>query len=261
MITRYPLGRSNLKIKRTDRVLEIGSGHNPMYRSNVLIDKYASNNDHRCGDICIYPHQTFIEADGEQLPFEDKTFDYVICNQVVEHVEHPEQFIAELIRVAHRGYIETPSLVGELMFPKDSHKWVILLLDGKLIFYEKSKIPGSYKPDYGELFLNYLPYQSLPFKMLTVSEPHLMINHLEWTDSLECVINPTNEVYNAYFTQKWTRPMTVKVYPPRKAGVEIIRTIVTLWYIGWTKFTEKLHRKKKPITIEEYMQRKTNKGS
>ncbi len=37
----------------------------------------------------VYPHQQFINANGEALPFKDKEFDYVICNQVLEHAENP----------------------------------------------------------------------------------------------------------------------------------------------------------------------------
>lgn len=100
-------------------MLEIGPGHNPTYRSNVIAEKFIDTNYHRCGDVKIYPHQTFVHADGENLPFKDKEFDYVICNQVLEHVEHPEAFIKELCRIARRGYIETPSLLGEYLFPKN----------------------------------------------------------------------------------------------------------------------------------------------
>lgn len=39
MITRHPLGRQDLRIKRRDKVLEIGPGHDPMFRSDVIADK------------------------------------------------------------------------------------------------------------------------------------------------------------------------------------------------------------------------------
>ena len=141
MKVRSPYDRRDLKIKKKDRVLEVGPGHNPSYRSNVLADKFVDSNYHRCGNIKIYPHQTFVNADGENLPFKDKEFDYVICNQVLEHTENPEKFILEQNRVAKRGYMETPSLLGELLFPKKSHKWIILDIDNKLILFEKDKMP------------------------------------------------------------------------------------------------------------------------
>ena len=39
---------------------------------------------------------------------------------------------------------------------KKSHKWIILHLDNKLILFEKSRMPGNYENNYGELVLNYL---------------------------------------------------------------------------------------------------------
>ena len=89
--------------------------------------------------------------------------------------------------------METPSLLGEFLFPKKSHKWIILHLDNKLILFEKSRMPGNYENNYGELFLNYLPYQSLTYKLLWLTEGDLMLNRCEWKDDIEFIINPTNE--------------------------------------------------------------------
>ena len=152
MITRHPLGRQDLRIKRRDKVLEIGPGHDPMFRSDVIADKFPHDDTHRCGKVLIYPHQQFIEADGEQLPFEKDAFDYVICNQVLEHADNPARFIEEMVRVGKRGYVETPSMLGELMFPKESHRWVILLIEDKLVFYEKERMPRPERPFRQRLF-------------------------------------------------------------------------------------------------------------
>ncbi|SBV99677.1 conserved hypothetical protein [uncultured Dysgonomonas sp.] len=122
MKVRTPYDRNDLNIKKSDKVLEVGPGHNPSFRSNVIAEKFVDTNYHRCGDVKIFPHQSFVNADGENLPFKDKEFDYVICNQVLEHAENPELFVKEQSRVASRGYIETPSLLGEFLFPKKSHK-------------------------------------------------------------------------------------------------------------------------------------------
>ena len=54
------------------------------------------------------------------------------------------------------------SLLGEWLFLKKSHRWVVLNIGDKLVLYDKRRVPGNYANDYGELFLNYLPYQSLP---------------------------------------------------------------------------------------------------
>ena len=83
MKTDSPYDRGDIHINKNDKVLEIGPGHNPTYRSNVIAEKFIDTNYHRCGDVKIYPHQTFVHADGENLPFKDKEFDYVICNHFV----------------------------------------------------------------------------------------------------------------------------------------------------------------------------------
>lgn len=256
MITRQPIDRGDLKIGRKARVLEIGSGHRPMYRSDVLIDKYAEDDSHRCGHIRIYPHQRFIHAKGEELPFADKEFDYVICNQVLEHAEDPARFISEITRVGRRGYIEVPSMPGELMFPKEAHKWVILLIDGKLVFFEKSRMPGNYRNNYGELFLNYLPYQSLPYKILKYSEPNLLVIRIEWSESVEILVNPEEEQYSRFFTDKWDRRMTEQLFPPRSAMAELRQTIRAGIYIFREKITDKFRKRTAPISLEDYRKAK-----
>ncbi|MCE5177944.1 MAG: class I SAM-dependent methyltransferase [Porphyromonadaceae bacterium] len=251
MKTRTPLDRRDLRIKKEDRVLEIGSGHNPSYRSNVIVEKFIDNNYHRSGDVRLYPHQTFVNADGESLPFRDKEFDYVICNQVLEHVDDPVKFIHEQCRVAKRGYMETPSLTGELLFPKASHKWIILDVDDTLVLFEKSKMPGNYGNNYGELFLNYLPYQSFPYKLLWLTESGLMLNKYEWKDEINIIVNPDDSYYKSFFLEKWDRTMTEKIFPPRSLSTETRRFFKVLLHTLKVKVESKFcHRS--PLNMEEY---------
>lgn len=251
MKTRTPYDRNDLKIRRRDKVVEIGSGHNPMYRSDVIVEKYINDNSHRCGDIKIYPHQTFINADGENLPFKDQEFDYAICNQVLEHAEHSDLFMNELSRVARRGYIETPSLLGEHLFPKYSHKWVILDIDGKLVFFEKSKMPGNYENNYGSLFLNYLPYQSLIYKMLWLTEGSIMNNRYEWKDDIDYIVNPTEEYYLSFFTRPWDMKMAEELFPRRSITQEITKTFPAIIHL--VKYELERIKKHSTMTIEEYL--------
>lgn len=259
MKKRSPFDRYDLHIKKKERVLEVGSGHKPTFRANVIAEKFIDSNYHRCGDIKIYPHQTFVHADGEKLPFKDKEFDYVICNQVLEHAENPEAFILEQCRVASRGYIETPSLIGEFLFPKVSHKWVILDIDNKLVLFEKDKMPGNYFNNYGELFLNYLPYQSLMYKLLWWTEGDLMLNRYEWEGEIDFIINPTDEYYSKYFSQPWDREMVRKLYPPRGVFKELKKAVSAISYMLKFKVQTKLSNQN-PIPLEEYLKLKeTNK--
>jgi SAM-dependent methyltransferase len=45
----------------------------------------------------------FVTFDGERLPFAYRSFDLVYCKQVLEHVEHPRDLIAEAARVLRPG--------------------------------------------------------------------------------------------------------------------------------------------------------------
>lgn len=254
MKTATPYSQYDLKIRRSDKVVEVGSGHNPTYRANVIVERYIDSNLHRCGDVKIYPHQVFINADGEHLPFKDKEFDYIICNQTLEHVNDPTQFIKEHCRVAKRGYMETPSFLGEFLHPKKSHKWVILAIDEKLVLFEKSKMP-DYGHDYGMLFLNYLPYQSLTYKILQMSDPQLTTNRYEWKDDIDFIVNPTDEYYRSFFTQPWTREMVEKIFPRSNFFKEFGKLIKGIGYLikyELKKFTPR----KKLLSLEEYKQLK-----
>ncbi len=251
MKIRTPYTRKDLTIRRKDKVVEIGSGHNPTYRADVIVEKFIDDNSHRCGDVKIYPHQKFVNADGEHLPFKNKEFDYVICNQVLEHTDNPARFLKEQSRIARRGYIETPSFLGEFLHPKKSHKWAILEIDNKLVLFEKAKMP-PYTFDYGNLFLNYFPYQSLAYKILMITEPQLTANRHEWRDSIDFIVDPTDEYYRAFFTQAWTAEMVRKIFPPRSIPAEVKKLFIGIWYII-KKEIGKINRKV-PITMEEYKQ-------
>jgi ubiquinone/menaquinone biosynthesis C-methylase UbiE len=117
--------------------LKLEEGIIPHPRANVVVDKFVDSNYHRSGDIKVLTHQQFLSADGEELPFEDKSFNYVICAQVLEHVEDPIRFVKEQVRVASGGYMETPSIIGEFLIPKESHRWILQEIDNKIVMYDK----------------------------------------------------------------------------------------------------------------------------
>ena len=84
-------------------VLDVGSGHNPNPRSDVLCDRYVDDDTERGGAIRV--DRPLIVGDGHNLPFKDKAFDYVIASHIIEHMDDPARFCSELMRVSKRGFI------------------------------------------------------------------------------------------------------------------------------------------------------------
>ena len=221
MKTRNPRSRQDLHIKKTDRVLEVGGGHRPHPRANVVVDKFTDSNFHRSGDLKVLKNQTFLEADGENLPFKDKEFDYVICSHVLEHVENPEKFLAEQFRVAKRGYIETPSLIGEVLYARESHKWIIQEFNDITYLVDKKKINFVYGYDLVALIQGYLPTNSIGFKIMERTHPNLFTNRVEWDADFKYDINTQNPEILKYFTEGWDEAWAPNFFPPRTKMQEL----------------------------------------
>ena len=220
MKIRNPKSRYHLKIDNSAKVLDVGGGHNPHPRANVVVDKYTDTNYHRSADIKVLKNQQFINADGEKLPFKDKEFDYVICCHVLEHVEDPKQFLSELFRVGKKGYIEIPSLLGECIAPRESHKWIIHEHNDVLYLVDKKEL-GFAKGYYlGELFQDYLPKKSIGFKMIERTHPNIMTVRIEWDSNFDYVIEPQDPEIRKYFKEGWKAEWGDSFFPKRSMSQE-----------------------------------------
>ena len=124
-------------IKTTDKVLDIGGGDAPFERADVVTELYLEDNTHRLGRA-IRKNKKYVECNVENLPFEDKEFDFVYCNHVLEHTDYPDKACNELMRVSKNGYLEVPSYWGEYLFGHTFHKWFIYWIDNTLVFNRKS---------------------------------------------------------------------------------------------------------------------------
>jgi len=162
-------------------VLEIGSGHNPRLRSDVLCDKFLDDRE-RQGKLII--DRPLVICDGEKLPFKDKTFDYVICSHVLEHAKEPAQFISELVRVSHRGYIETPSRLSEKVFDFSYHRWIITRENDLLILQKKTSESSSLRKKLSLLA------QSPELIKLNVFDLSTFLLKYEWDGNIRFKINP-----------------------------------------------------------------------
>jgi len=59
------------------------------------------------------PVANFVQADIESLPFKDKSFDLVICSEVLEHLVNPSKALGEIKRVTKKTFISTVPLLPE----------------------------------------------------------------------------------------------------------------------------------------------------
>lgn len=243
MKLRNPNSRFDLSIKDTDKVLEVGGGHNPHPRANTVVDKFIDSNYHRSGDIKVLTHQQFLKADGEELPFADKSFDYVICAQVLEHVSEPIRFAQEQVRVASGGYMETPSMIGEFLIPKESHHWIIQEIDNKIVMYDKEQV--GFKPvmDFGYVFQEFLPKNSLGFKIMQQNHSDLTIMKYEWKDDIEVLVNPESSYYKDFFTKPWDEEACNRFLSKRSLPKEGISSFMAITDIFRSVINSKILKK------------------
>lgn len=244
MKIRTPSSRFDLSIKADYKVLEVGGGHNPHPRANIIVDKFVESNYHRSGDIKVLNHQQFMNADGENLPFEDKSFDYVICAQVLEHVNDPVQFLKEQSRVASYGYLETPNIIGEFLIPKESHRWILQEIDNKVVMYDKEYIGFKPMMDFGYVFQEFLPKHSLGFKIMQQTHSDLTLMKLEWKDDIEVLVNPDSSYYLDYFTKPWGEEACNRFFENRSLAGEGASSFSAFLDICRSVFNSKILKRK-----------------
>jgi len=87
------------------RVLEVGSGaHGLIFyfggSNGVGVDPLA---DHYAAMFPWQKRVKTIAAAGEDLPFEDGSFDIVLCDNVIDHAHNPSKILSEIARVLAPG--------------------------------------------------------------------------------------------------------------------------------------------------------------
>lgn len=114
--------------------LDVGCGMKPYQElfknmNYVGVDVYESGRP----DEMKVPDFYF---NGEDLPFDDSTFDGVLCTQVLEHVINPSQLLNEIHRILLPGskvIISVPFIYREHELPFDFRRFTVRGLECELI--------------------------------------------------------------------------------------------------------------------------------
>ena len=150
--SRYALYQArafDFPVKPGDKVLDLGSGHMPFPLATHLAD--ISLVDHAIGRAGVpFKHvegKPCFECSAENTPFGEKEFDFVYCSHVLEHSANPEKACKELMRIAKRGYIETPTRGKDIFLASASvsnHRNYVELCNDVLTFrkYQPWEIEG-----------------------------------------------------------------------------------------------------------------------
>jgi len=166
-----------------------------------------------------YNHIEGICGDAHNIPVKDKSFDVVLCNDMVEHVTDPQKVIAELIRVAKKHLFigvplafskrEIEEFKPDLGAERDQHVHIftpesfrqILDKDSKLSLHYSRSFPvlllnATYKRSFGRLG-NFLPLVKMMLRLdksLSGNDkqrPTHAFAHIDLTES-DNSINPSN---------------------------------------------------------------------
>lgn len=109
----------------TGKVLDVGCGSKPyqdcfpLVSAYIGIDVETSGHDHENSKVDIF-------YDGLNIPFANKSFDSVVCFEVLEHVKNPKAILEEVNRVIkdHGSLlISVPFLFGEHEEPYDFQRF------------------------------------------------------------------------------------------------------------------------------------------
>lgn len=131
----WSLRRLHIPVEKDALVLEVGSGSNPYFRANVLLDAYEATQERHWTPL-IKDRPTVLGY-AENLPFADQSFDFIIASHVLEHSSDPVKFLTELMRVGKAGYIEVPHAFAERISSYFDHRLELMVEKGILKIWKK----------------------------------------------------------------------------------------------------------------------------
>lgn len=177
-------------------VLDVGGWARPFNRANYVLDSlpYETRGRHyleayglaaQGGPVECFTAETFLcfdICDHTPWPLADKSIDFCICSHTLEDLRDPIWVCREMMRVARRGYIETPSRLFEACRNREPgvpvglahHRWFVAIERNQIIFSLKShNVHGD-------------PRLSIPETVWRGLPEAEMITWLFWEDQFEC---------------------------------------------------------------------------
>lgn len=134
------LNTANSQGKKRLDCLDVGSGHLPFPWANVVCDLFIGKVPDRSMRELSTGGKPFVLCDAHYLPFRDKTFDFITCYYLIEHIDNPSSVVLELKRVSEHGYIQCPSWFNEIIYGDRMHKWFIFYKNGELLTKRKDNL-------------------------------------------------------------------------------------------------------------------------
>lgn len=101
LLTIFRFLRAELRACR-GRILDVGAGESP-WRGLLAGAEYVGLDVEQADSFGMRRHPDIVYYDGRKIPFQDGSFDHVLCVEVLEHVPDPAAFLAELVRVLRKG--------------------------------------------------------------------------------------------------------------------------------------------------------------
>lgn len=92
------------KINHFKNILEIGPGNSQFELATHFVGKNEDIKDY-----------IDLDLDIQNIPYDNKHFDFIYCRHVLEDIQNPDFLIKEMYRVSNFGYFETPSPIAELI--------------------------------------------------------------------------------------------------------------------------------------------------
>jgi SAM-dependent methyltransferase len=121
------------------KILDIGCGESP-YKHLLANFEYIGI-DYLEADLFGYNNKEIIKFDGINIPFQGNSIDNIICTEVLEHTQHPQELINEMNRVLKTSgecYITIPWSARYHYIPYDYYRYTPSMLS--ILFKKFSKI-------------------------------------------------------------------------------------------------------------------------